>query len=375
MEKNIKELLDEVRVYASTELKSQAKQFDQDEHYPKEIMDYLFQQELLHLLIDFNGFKGTFGDFLRVIRIISKHFAAVGSILLTQAACGVFPMYHFGTMNQKVQYLERILSGECIASFAVNEPESGSYLENIRTTAVKKSDGWVLNGEKVSISNAPIANLFYIAARIENEFEDDQFGLFLVERDTPGFEVGESDLKMGIKALPVGSIHLDNVKIPLDSILGNDLNGAYQVEMITNRLRLAIAAQSLGIAQGAMERGLKYVTFDRRFGQRLIDLQNTQLRLAEAQTRIESARAYTARVYEESCDDTIKVSMAKLLASDVAIEITETIMQVTGGYAYMRNNEIERFVRDAKLTAIYGGSSTTQKRIISQPWLKKNKEE
>lgn len=371
MEQKIEHLIEEIREYVNSYVKEQAKLYDQTGEYPEEIMKYLFDRKLLHLIINHNGLNGQYSDFLKIIRIISKHFAAVGSILFTQATCGVYPMVKFGTTIQKLSYLEKLMSGDIMASFALNEVESGSYVKQIRTTATKTEQGWKINGEKISISNAPVANLIYVVAKVDQEYSDNQFGIFLVERQTSGVKIGSAEEKVGVRALPVSTIKLDDVEVGEHALLGNELNGIKQVESILNKLRISIASQSIGIAQGAMDIGFKHVTYDRQFGQRLIDLHDTQFKMAEAQTKIAAARSSLEYVLNHDPQDTIQVSMLKLIASNAATEVTETIMQVTGGYAFMKNNEIERFVRDAKITAIYGGSSDTQKRIISLPWLKK----
>lgn len=371
MERKIEQILHEISEFSSSILKIEAKNFDQTCEYPEAIMKYLFDYKLLHLMLTHNGLNGTFSDLLKLIRIISKNFASVGSILLTQATCGVFPMVEFGTTIQKLQYLEKLISGEIIGSFALNETDSGSYVKHIRTTAVKTEIGWKINGKKISISNAPVANIFYVVARIEQESNEDQFGIFIVDKAVSGLKIDPPSEKVGVRALPVSSIELNDVIVNEQALLGNEFNGANQVEKILNILRIAIASQSIGIAQGAMEIGFKHVTYDRRFGQRLIDLQDIQIKMADSQTKIAAAKSSLDYVLNHDLQDTVQVSMLKLIASNAATEVTETIMQVTGGYAFMKNNEIERFVRDAQVTAIYGGSASTQRRIISLPWLKK----
>ncbi|MBD3948721.1 acyl-CoA dehydrogenase family protein [Tuanshanicoccus lijuaniae] len=371
MEQTIEQLIDEIKAYSNTNLKEQAQSYDESGEYPEAIMNYLFDRKLLHLIINHNELNGQYSDFLEIIRLLSKTFAAVGSILFTQATCGVYPISKFGTTIQKINYLERLMSGEMIASFALNEVESGSNIQHIHTIAEKTDDGWRLDGEKVTISNAPIANLFYVVAKVYDADGNNQYGIFLIERGTPGLTIGSPDEKIGVKALPVSSVSLENVEVNHDALLGNTLDGLKQVEQILNKLRLAIAAQSIGIAQGALEMGYKHVTYERRFGQRLIDLQDTQVKMAEAQTKIAAAEASLFYVLKHDPNDTIQVSMLKLIASGTATQVTETVMQVTGGYAFMKHNEIERYVRDARITAIYGGSSNTHKRIISIPWLKK----
>jgi butyryl-CoA dehydrogenase len=180
---------------------------------------------------------------------------------------------------------------------------------------------------------------------------------------------------MGIKSLPVAGIDLTAVSLPKDALLGDKDSGLEQIQSILNRNRLSVAAQSLGIAGGALERGLQYVSYDRNLGKRLIDMQSTQFKLAEIETNIYASRALLLSVIDENQFDSRFVAMAKLAASDLAIETAESVIQMTGGYGYMRNNDIERFVRDAKITAIYGSSSSRLKRVIAEPWVNNVKKE
>lgn len=365
-------LKEEIQQYSTQVLRKVAKQYDQEETYPATEMKDLFNKDVLRLLLDVQTNARKLEEFLSLIYIISTEFAAVGSILLTQATAGVIPMNQFATDQQKDRYLEAVTTGQRIASFALGERDSGSNLARIQTVARETERGWVLEGEKVSISNAAIADIILVVAKIEDKngnHEENDIGIFIVDSKSDGLEIGLPESKMGINAMPVSNINLYQVEVNSEALLGQNRQAASIVEKILNYQRLMIASQSIGISQGAMNRGLEYVTFDRRFGQRLIDLQDTQYRLAEVETMIEAARAFVKSVARSAELDGRKISMIKLMTSDMAIETTETIMQVTGGYAYMRNNEIERFVRDAKITAIYGGSSKTQKHIISKTWV------
>lgn len=369
---NINNMLEQVRTYSRKELKEVASRYDQTEEFPAEHIQYLIGLGILELMVVAEAERtASYKEFLRIIRIVSKQFPAVGSILLTQATYGIWPLYNFGTTEQKATYLDKLIKGDMYASFAINEESVGSDLEELETVAIEKADHWEITGQKAYISNSPIASLFFIVAKTRSLDGQESHGVFLVDKTAEGLTVGPLENKMGIKSLPVAGLTIKSVKVPKENLLGGIIQGVKQVESVVNRNRLAISAQAIGISQGALERGLEYVSFERNFGKRLIDLQATQYKLADVQTRILSTRAFLLQTVDEAPFDTQQVSMLKLASSNVAIETTETIIDVTGGYGYMRNNEIERFVRDAKLTSIYGSSSNTQRKIIAQPWLSK----
>lgn len=366
---NHEKLTAAVEDYAQTTLKEVAITYDSNEAFPQVEWDYLRELGVFNLVVEPpESLVASYKAFIRLIRIVSKQFPALGSILLTQASYAIWPLFQFGTTEQKAQYLEPLLKGEIFGSFAANELDSGSDLEQMETIAIETTEGWTITGEKAFISNAPVASLFFLVTKTRALSGTEGFGIFLLERDTQGLTIGPLENKMGIKSLPVAGISLKSVKVPHHVLLGNVMQGIKQAQSVLNRNRLAISAQAIGIAQGALDRGLEYVSFERNIGKRLIDLKTNQFRLADAQTKILATRAFLLQTLEEAPENNQRVAMIKLAASDLAIDVTETIINVTGGYGYMRNNEIERFVRDAKITAIYGGSSDTQRQIIAEPW-------
>ncbi|MFC4710834.1 acyl-CoA dehydrogenase family protein [Enterococcus eurekensis] len=369
MIKNQEKLTAIVENYANTTIREVATQYDASEQFPQAEWDYLVNLGILYMVVEPpESLIPSYKAFIRLIRIISKQFPALGSILLTQASYAIWPLFQFGTAAQKARYLEPLLKGEIFGSFAANEIDSGSNLQQMETIALETAEGWIITGEKAFISNAPISTLFSVVSKTRSLKGEEGFGVFLIDRDTEGLTVGPLENKMGIKSLPVAGVSLKSVFVPHTALLGDVMQGLKQVQSVLNRNRLAISAQAIGIAQGALDRGLEYVSFERNIGKRLIDLKTNQYRLADVQTKILATRAFLLQTLDEAPDDTQRVAMIKLAASDLAIDVTETIINVTGGYGYMRNNEIERFVRDAKITAIYGGSSDTQRYIIAEPW-------
>lgn len=360
------QFLQEVERYTNETLAPVAQEYDESNKYPTEFLSFFFKNKAFRLLT--STFKTDLASFFEMIRIVSTKFASLASILLTQGFYAVSPFYCFGTARQKEKYLERLLSGKSLGGFGLTE-EHSSDLSYLETTAWETEDGWTINGSKKFVSNAPVADIFLIVAKTHKLNDETGIALFIVERSEQGFSVSETMGKMGVKSLPVASIHLNKVEVKKDALLGEEINGTEQVKQIMNLMKLSVSMQAIGISQGSFDKGLHYLSLVRKFGNRLIDNQSTQQTMAEINTKIHSAEAFTKQVILTSQEETTQVAMAKILTANTAIETTETIIQLTGGYGYMEDSEIARYVRDAKITAIYGGSAESQKKIIAKPWL------
>lgn len=363
----VMEIVTKIEKYSDEVLVGAARYYDQVEEFPEEQVKKLFDLGLLSSLYR----KGSLTDYqtyLTNLSNVSHHFPALASIMLTQESHALWPMSQFGTESQQANYLELLVTGQQLGAFALNEEHSGSDFNEMETVAQKVEGGWLLTGTKQYISNAPVAAVFFIAARIKQINEEDAYGVFIVKRQTKGFQVGPVEEKMGIKALPVANLSLNEVFVTDEALLGNQLNGEQQIRSIVNRNRLAVTAQAIGISEGAMKRALSYVSRKRNIGKRLIDLQNTQYKLAEIETKLYAGKAFLNQVVIHHSDDERLVAMAKLTATEDAVVTTETIISLVGGYGYMKNNDIERLIRDAKITAIYGSSSNRLRKIIAEPW-------
>ncbi len=361
------QLLDEISVYTKQTLSPVAQEYDESGKFPTEFLPFFFEKEVFHLLNTHSSLD--IGAFLEMIRIVSMKFASLASILLTQGLYATSPFYHFGTEEQKEKYLGSLLNGKSFGGFGLTEEYGGSDLSYLETTARETETGWTIEGSKQFVSNAPVADVFLIAANAYKLNGDTGLGLFIVERSDKGFTVAKAMDKMGIKSLPVASVQLNKVEVGQEALLGGELDGVAQITQIMNLMKLSVSMQAIGIAQGSFDKGMHYLSLVRKFGNRLIDNTSTQHTLADISTQIHAAEAFTRQVILTRPQETTEVAMAKLLTANTAIDTTETMIQLTGGYGYMKDSEIERYVRDAKVTAIYGGSSDSQKKLIATPWL------
>lgn len=363
-----KKLLEETSEFTETRLVKEAKYFDETGEYPQELLEHFFQKKVFELVS--SGDRADLAAFFEIIRIVSTKFAALASIMLTQAFYAIVPVSQFGTESQKSKLLAQLVDGQKIGAFGLTEEsETSQNSTDVKTVAWETETGWEISGEKKYLSNAPIADVFLIVAATRQLDGKEGQGLFIIDQGTPGLKINEPMNKMGVRSLPVAGASLNHVKVSADSLLGMSPDGKKQVEIVMNLMKLAVAIQALGIAQGSFTKGLDYLNLVRRIGNRLIDNQDIQYRMADLRTNIYSAEAFVRQIILTDPQNTIDVAMAKLLTANVAVDATETIIQLTGGYGYMKDSEIERYVRDAKITAIYGGSSRSQKEIIAKHWI------
>lgn len=363
-----KALVEDIITYTNDKLTQEAKYFDETGEFPKKLLTPLLEQNVFSFLL--SDEKLDLAVFLEIIRIVSKKFASLASILLTQGFYAIHPLAKFGTKKQKEEYLNDLVMGKKIGAFGLTEENDDSrFNSDLKTVAWETDDGWEVTGSKKYISDAPIADVFLIVAKTHHLNGSVGTGIFIVDSKQEGLVVNESMDKMGVRSLPVASVDLNKVKLNKDSLLGGATDGLRQVQSVMNLMKLAVSLQALGISQGSFEKGMDYLSLVRKFGNRLIDNQDIQYKMADLRANIYSAEAFARQIILTDPQDTIDVATAKLLTANVAIETTETVIQLTGGYGYMKDSEIERYVRDAKITAIYGGSSRSQKEIIAKHWI------
>jgi alkylation response protein AidB-like acyl-CoA dehydrogenase len=281
----------------------------------------------------------------------------------------------FGTDEQKVKYLTPLCTGKAISSGAFTEPDHGSDIRTVSTTAVRDGDDYVINGSKMFISNGPIADFIIVLCQTNLTIEPSYRGqsVIIVEKGSPGYTVADVGEKMGNKMTPTGELSFTDLKVPAANLIGKEGQGFYQALRILEEIRVEISAQALGIAQGAFDRAFAYVKQRKQFGRKLIDFQATQHTLSELMTKIETARLMVykaAWAIDQEQIDPMLTSMAKMHAARVAVEVADEAIQLFGGYGYMLEYEVERFYRDARLMGIFGGTREVQKNTIARELMK-----
>jgi len=306
---------------------------------------------------------------LVAIEEISKACATTGLILALQEL-GSLALKNDGTDEQKERYLPKLASGEWLPAYALTEAGSGSDSAAMRTEARRDGDAYVLNGSKRFITNAGVASLYVVFAKTDPKAGHAGISAFLVESDAPGFEVGRIEPKMGIKGSTTGEVFFNDCRTPADNLIGQEGQGFKVAMRVLDRSRPGIAAQGLGIAQGATDYALEYAKSRETMGQPIAEHQLVAAKLADMETKCEAARALLYKVgaaIDEGAEPLTKLSaMAKLFCGDVAMEVTTDAVQILGGYGYIKEYPVERMMRDAKITQIYEGTNEIQRLVIAR---------
>lgn len=314
---------------------------------------------------------GAGGDDLSyaiAVEELSKKCATTGVILSAHTSLGTWPIYKFGTPEQKEKYLPRLCSGEWLGAFGLTEPSAGTDAAAQQTKAFLDGEEFVLNGSKIFITNGGYAHVYIIFAMTDKSKGTRGISAFIVEKDTPGFSIGKKEKKLGIRGSATTELIFENCRIPKSNLLG-EINKGFKIAMATlDGGRIGIAAQALGIAQGALDATVKYVKEREQFGKPIAKFQGLQWMIAEMEVKTQAARNL---VYEAACrknrglDFSKQAAMAKLYAAEVAMEVTTKAVQLHGGYGYTQEYPVERMMRDAKITEIYEGTSEVQKMVIA----------
>jgi alkylation response protein AidB-like acyl-CoA dehydrogenase len=346
-----------------------AAEIDKTGEYPWDIREAFGEHDILALPFEEEyGGTGTGTLMLQMaVEEIAKASASAALILMVQEL-GTLPIRLFGTDEQKERFLPPCASGEQSPAFALSEPEAGSDPASMRTTAVRDGDEWVINGQKNWITNATIADFYVVFAKTDRE--SGRISAFIVEKDREGFDPGELEHKLGIKASPTGSPSFSDVRVPAENLIGAEGKGLGVALATLERTRLGAAAQAVGIAQGATDYANDYAKERIAFGKPINRLQGIQFKLADMETKTAAAREllYKACAMADRDEPGLGkwTSMAKLFASDVAMEVTVEAVQVLGGYGYVEDYPVERMMRDAKITQIYEGTNEIQRVVIAR---------
>jgi alkylation response protein AidB-like acyl-CoA dehydrogenase len=363
------EFRDTVRLIARERIAPRAAEIDAKAEYPWDLRRLLAEQDVLGLPFDVeHGGTGTGTLTLHLaIEEIAKACASTALILMVQDL-GTLPIRLFGSEELKARFLPRCASGEWSPAFALSEPEAGSDPGGMLTTAVPDGDEWVITGTKNWITNLGVADFYVVFAVTDRERR--RISAFVVEADRPGFSVGKLEHKLGIKGSPTGQPIFDEVRVPKGNLVG-ELGRGLSVALATlDHSRLGVAAQAVGIAQGATDYAAGYAGERRQFGRPINEFQAIQFKLADMETRTAAARELLykacAKVDRHEADMGKYSAMAKLFASDTAMAVTIEAIQVLGGYGYVTEYPVERMMRDAKITQIYEGTNEIQRLVIAR---------
>ncbi|MCY0894921.1 MAG: acyl-CoA dehydrogenase [Alicyclobacillaceae bacterium] len=360
-----------VRQFARDVIVPRAAEIDERDEFPRDIVKEMAKLGILGLPIPeaWGGVGADFVSYILAIEEISYASAALGVVLAVHTSVGTFPILYFGSEEQKRNYVPKLASGEFLGAFALTEPGAGSDASSIRTRAVRDGDTYVLNGSKVFITNGGEADVYCVFA-VTNPAEGSHgVTAFLVDRDTPGFQIGRKERKMGLHGSSTAELLFEDARIPMDNRLGAEGEGFTIAMRMLDTGRIGIAAQAQGIMRAAFDAANRYVRNRRQFGKDLFQFQSVQFTLADMATKIEASHwlIYNAafrKMRDLPCAK--EASMAKLFASDAAMQITTDAVQLFGGYGYMADYHVERFMRDAKVTQIYEGSNQIQRIVISR---------
>lgn len=358
------------QAFAENEVNPVAADVDATEEVPMENIKKMARYGFFGIPFpkEYGGQGGDYLAYAMAIEELSKKCATTGVIVSAHTSLCAAPIYENGTDEQKKKYLPDLLSGKKVGAFGLTEPGAGTDASGQQTTAVLDGDEYVLNGTKIFITNAGFAEVFIIIAMTDKTKGTKGISAFIVERGTPGFTVGEPEDKMGIRGSSTCELIFEDCRIPKENLLGREGKGFGLAMKTLDGGRIGIAAQALGIAEGAIDETVKYTSERKQFGRRISQFQNTQFQLADMKTKTEAAkllvyRAADAKQHGEPYGH--YAAMAKLFASETASDVTRRCLQLFGGYGYTRDYPIERMMRDAKITEIYEGTSEVMRMVVS----------
>jgi alkylation response protein AidB-like acyl-CoA dehydrogenase len=375
-----REIRDLVRSLARERIAPRAAEIDATGEFPWDMVELFREHELFGILVgeEYGGLGGSVLLTLVTIEEISR-VCATTALLIAVQELGCLGLKLMGSDAQKRQWLPRLGSGEMLGAYALTEPGSGSDSAAMRSEAVRDGDAYVLNGSKRFITNAGVAGLYTVFAKTDPQAGHRGISAFLVEADAPGFQVGRIEPKMGIKGSTTGELFFDDCRVPVANRLGEEGEGFKLAMRILDRSRPGIAAQGLGLAQGATDYALEYAKTRETFGRPIAEHQLVAGMLADMETKCEAARGLLYRVAlmtDEGApaeEITKMAAMTKLFCTDVAMEVTTDAVQILGGYGYIKEYPVERMMRDAKITQIYEGTNQIQRLVIARAMLKENR--
>ena len=365
---------DLARSIADNEIRPVAAEYDRTGEFPWPVVRKLAEADLFGVFVD-DAYGGVAGDTrtMNMVLVTEELSKACGGIALAFAgsALGALPIILSGSEEQKRRFLPAVASGQRLAAFALTEPQAGSDAAGIRTTAVRDGDHYVLNGTKLWITGGGEAEIYTVVVMTNPAKGPRGSSVIIVEKDTPGFTFGKKEDKMGIRASATRELIFENCRVPAENLIGREGTGFIAAMRTFDASRPGVAAQAVGIAQGALDLAVDYAITRRQFGSPVSSFQGLRFLLADMAMRVEAARALvyaTARYVDSNPRErpTIYSAMSKCFAGDMAMQVTTDAVQVFGGYGYMRDYPIEKYMRDAKITQIYEGTNQIQREEISK---------
>ncbi|MFI2748794.1 acyl-CoA dehydrogenase family protein [Kitasatospora sp. NPDC018623] len=364
-------LREAVRSLAEAKIAPFAAEVDEQGRFPQEALEALRGNEL-HAVHVPEEYGGAGADALATVIVIEEVARVCGSSSLIPAVnkLGSLPVQLSGSEELKARYLGALARGEGMFSYCLSEPEAGSDAAGMRTRAVRDGDFWVLNGVKRWITNAGVSEFYTVMAVTDPEKRSKGISAFVVKKGDAGVSFGAPERKLGIKGSPTREVYFDNVRVPADRMIGAEGTGFATAMRTLDHTRVTIAAQAVGIAQGALDYAKGYVKERRQFGKAVAEFQGVQFMLADMAMKLEAARQMTyvaaAKSQRGDADLTFFGAAAKCFASDVAMEVTTDAVQLLGGYGYTRDYPVERMMRDAKITQIYEGTNQVQRIVMAR---------
>jgi alkylation response protein AidB-like acyl-CoA dehydrogenase len=366
-----------VQDFAVKELEPIAAQIDEESRFPAGSVKKMAELGLTGIGFpeEYGGSGGGATELCLVTEEISRVCAATGTILLASTGLTGVPIYVYGNDEQRKRFIIPIATGEKLAAFALTEAGAGSDPASLETTATRHNNGYRLNGTKTFISNGAEAGIILVFATIDKSLRHKGIIAFVVGKDTPGLSVGKHELKLGIRASSTVELVFEDCFVPEENCLGNDSDGFKIAIQAIDASRVVVAAQALGIAQGAFDKALAYAKERQQFGQPIVNFQAIQWMLADMATQIDAARllTYRAASLQDNGQPFVKeASMAKVFAAETSSFVTNKAVQIFGGYGYVKEYPLERYLRDAKITEIYEGTSEMQRMTIARQLMKES---
>ncbi|MBQ7505865.1 MAG: acyl-CoA dehydrogenase family protein [Lachnospiraceae bacterium] len=367
--------------FAENEAKPLAQETDETEVFPRQTVEKMAKAGFLGIPVpkEYGGQGCDPLTYVMCVEELSKVCGTTGVIVSAHTSLCIDPILTYGTEEQKQKYIPKLASGEYLGAFALTEPGAGTDAQGAQTRAIKQEDGsWLVNGSKCFITNGKEANVYIVIAVTDVQVDPKgrkkkRFSAFIVEKGTPGFSFGTKEKKMGIRGSSTYELIFEDMMLPADALLGAEGKG-FPIAMHTlDGGRIGIAAQALGIAEGALDRCIEYTKERKQFGRSIAQQQNTQFKIADMYTRIEAAKFLVyaaAKAKETQKVYSVEAAKAKLFAAETAMAVTTEVVQLFGGYGDIRAYDVERMMRDAKITEIYEGTSEVQRMVISGALLK-----